>query len=181
MFLFTEKNLIDVYDAYLTHEEAGINPDNFVQIGTREGLYNFYEVIDEDLYNKTKIVDVVVQSVEERDSMIAEKRAIQETERAEYMAKQPEGRLDVLEDENATLFLMLMETVPEVSAVNDVYEMDEPSGASRMGRIGINLFGIAKRYYDKGIYSKANVRLFVIKNAISEEQYKEITGEDFVR
>ena len=36
-----------------------------------------------------------------------------------------------------------------------------------------------KRYYDIGIYSKADVAVFVVKGRITADQYKQITGEDF--
>ena len=38
------------------------------------------------------------------------------------------------------------------------------------------MFKIIKRYYDKGFYSKEDVKIFV-KNQITEEEYQEITGE----
>lgn len=41
------------------------------------------------------------------------------------------------------------------------------------------MFDIVKRYYDKGYYSKDNVKLFVKTGDITKEQYKEITGEDY--
>ena len=41
------------------------------------------------------------------------------------------------------------------------------------------MFKIVKRYYDKGIYSKENVAVFVASGKITAEQYKEITGEDY--
>ena len=40
------------------------------------------------------------------------------------------------------------------------------------------MFKIVKRYYDKGIYSKENVAVFVMSGKITAEQYKEITGEE---
>ena len=42
------------------------------------------------------------------------------------------------------------------------------------------MFKIIKRYYDRGIYSKENVRVFVESGKISKEQYKEITGEEYI-
>lgn len=36
---------------------------------------------------------------------------------------------------------------------------------------------IVKRYYDKGIYSKDDVRVFVRAGKITESEYEEITGE----
>ena len=40
-------------------------------------------------------------------------------------------------------------------------------------------FDAIKRYYDMGVYDKADVAAFVIKGRITAEQYKLITGEDF--
>ena len=42
------------------------------------------------------------------------------------------------------------------------------------------MFKIVKRYYDKGYYTKENVATFVKARKITAEQYKEITGEDYV-
>lgn len=41
------------------------------------------------------------------------------------------------------------------------------------------MFNIIKRYYDRGIYSKENVAVFMKSGKITKEQYKEITGEEF--
>ena len=41
------------------------------------------------------------------------------------------------------------------------------------------MFKIVKRYYDKGIYSKEDVAVFVKAGKITPEQYREITGEDY--
>jgi len=35
-----------------------------------------------------------------------------------------------------------------------------------------------KRFYDKGLYTKAQVHKFVEKGIITEEQYTEIVGDD---
>jgi len=42
-------------------------------------------------------------------------------------------------------------------------------------------FSAIKRYYDMGLYTKADVAFFVTKGKITAEQYKEITGEDLVQ
>lgn len=36
-----------------------------------------------------------------------------------------------------------------------------------------------KRYYDDGLWNKARVRNMVLKGVITEEEYWEITGEEF--
>lgn len=41
------------------------------------------------------------------------------------------------------------------------------------------MFGIVKRYYDRGIYSKEDAAVFVASGAITAEEYKSITGEDY--
>lgn len=41
------------------------------------------------------------------------------------------------------------------------------------------LYKTVKRYYDKGIYDADNVKTFVRAGKITEEEYKEITGEGY--
>lgn len=40
-------------------------------------------------------------------------------------------------------------------------------------------FATIKRNYDKGLWSKAMVKMAVRKGIITKEQFKEITGEDY--
>ena len=42
------------------------------------------------------------------------------------------------------------------------------------------MFSIVKRYYDKVIYSNEDVKKFVLAGKITPEQYKEITGEEYI-
>ena len=42
------------------------------------------------------------------------------------------------------------------------------------------MFTIVKRYFDKGIYTTESVGSFVRAGRLTEEQYKEITGEDYI-
>lgn len=44
----------------------------------------------------------------------------------------------------------------------------------------MNWFEKIKRYFDKDIYTKEQVKVFVVSGKITGEQYKEITGEDYV-
>ena len=44
----------------------------------------------------------------------------------------------------------------------------------------MNWFEKIKRYYDKGIYINDEVKVFVKGNKITEEQYKEITGDNYI-
>lgn len=44
----------------------------------------------------------------------------------------------------------------------------------------MNWFEKIKRYYNKGIYTNEEVKVFVKGNKITEEQYKEITGEEYL-
>lgn len=44
----------------------------------------------------------------------------------------------------------------------------------------MNWFSAAKRYYDLGFYTKDDVKKFVLYGKITPEQYKEITGDDYV-
>lgn len=41
------------------------------------------------------------------------------------------------------------------------------------------LFNTAKRYYDKGLYSKDDVAVFVRAGRLTLEEYVEITSEDY--
>lgn len=41
-------------------------------------------------------------------------------------------------------------------------------------------FKTVKRYYDKGYYSNEDVKIFVVGKKITEEEYKIITGVDYV-
>lgn len=42
------------------------------------------------------------------------------------------------------------------------------------------MFNIVKRYYDRGIYDKNDVKKFVLAGRLTAEQYTEITGETMV-
>lgn len=42
------------------------------------------------------------------------------------------------------------------------------------------MYKIVKRYYDKGIYGKDDVKKFVQAGKITEDEYKSIVGEDYV-
>jgi uncharacterized XkdX family phage protein len=41
-------------------------------------------------------------------------------------------------------------------------------------------YGIVKRYYDAGFYTKDQVKVFVQNGKITPQQYEEITGEPYV-
>lgn len=41
------------------------------------------------------------------------------------------------------------------------------------------MYKIVKRYYDKGIYSADDVKKFVEAGKITEEEYKDIVGENY--
>lgn len=42
------------------------------------------------------------------------------------------------------------------------------------------MYKVVKRYYDKGFYDKEDVKKFVRAGKITPEEYKEITGEEYV-
>lgn len=42
------------------------------------------------------------------------------------------------------------------------------------------MFKIVKRYYDRNIYSKEDVAKFVKAGKLTEEEYGQITGEDYM-
>ena len=41
------------------------------------------------------------------------------------------------------------------------------------------MFNLVSKYYRMGLYGKQNVAAFVVSGAITPEQYKEITGDDY--
>lgn len=41
------------------------------------------------------------------------------------------------------------------------------------------MYKIVKRYFDKGIYGKEEVAVFVRAGKLTTEQYQEITGEEY--
>lgn len=41
------------------------------------------------------------------------------------------------------------------------------------------MYKVVKRYFDRGIYSKEDVKTFVVAGKLTKEQYKEITGEAY--
>lgn len=41
------------------------------------------------------------------------------------------------------------------------------------------MYKMIKRYYDKGLYTNEEMKIFVNSNMITREQYKEITGVEF--
>lgn len=43
----------------------------------------------------------------------------------------------------------------------------------------MNWFNKVKKYYDKGIYSIEDVRVFVLSKKITAEDFKKITGQEF--
>lgn len=42
------------------------------------------------------------------------------------------------------------------------------------------MFKIVRRYYKKGYYSKDDVKVFVKVGDLTPEQYKQITGDDYI-
>ena len=44
----------------------------------------------------------------------------------------------------------------------------------------MNWFEKIERYYKNGLYKNEQVKIFVISKKITEEQYKEITNEDYI-
>lgn len=41
------------------------------------------------------------------------------------------------------------------------------------------LYNVVKRYYSKGFYTDDDVKVFVVAGKITNDEYKEITGEDY--
>jgi uncharacterized XkdX family phage protein len=49
-----------------------------------------------------------------------------------------------------------------------------------MNMIVFDWFKYIKKYYDEGIYTKDDVKVFVAQGYITADQYKQITGDDYV-
>lgn len=41
------------------------------------------------------------------------------------------------------------------------------------------MFKIVKRYYDMGIYTNDKVKVFVVANRLTAEEYRLITGDEY--
>lgn len=42
------------------------------------------------------------------------------------------------------------------------------------------MYRIVKRYFDKGLYNKEDVAVFVVAGKLSAEEFRKITGEEYV-
>ena len=49
-----------------------------------------------------------------------------------------------------------------------------------MNMINFDWFYFINKYYQEGIYTKDDVKTFVAAGHITEDQYKQITGDDYV-
>ncbi len=43
------------------------------------------------------------------------------------------------------------------------------------------MYQLIKRYYKMGLYTKESVAKFVVRGTLTEAQYREITGEEYVK
>lgn len=41
------------------------------------------------------------------------------------------------------------------------------------------MFKVVKRYYDMGLYTKENVKVFVVAGRLTAEDYRLITGDEY--
>lgn len=104
MFLYTNKDLVDILPLKeKTFVECGINVNNLEVIAIKEGTFAFLEVEDLEKYNNSKIEDLTVQTLEEREDLISKLKIIQEQEREEARKNTNEYKISVLEKENANL------------------------------------------------------------------------------
>ncbi len=91
MFLYTNKDLVDVLPLReKTFIECGINTNNLEVIAIKKGTFAFLEVEDLEKYNNSKLEDLTVQTLEERENLILELKAIQQQEREEAKIQQQE-------------------------------------------------------------------------------------------
>ncbi len=104
MFLYTNKNLVDVLPLReKSFVECGINVNNLEVIAIKEGTFAFLEIEDLEKYNNSKLEDLTVQTLEERENLISELKVIQQQEREEARKNTSEYKISVLEKENANL------------------------------------------------------------------------------
>lgn len=104
MFLYTNKDLVDVLPLRKkSFVECGINTNSLEVIAIKEGTFAFLEVEDLEKYNNSKIEDLTVQTLEEREDLISKLKLIQQQEREEARKNTNEYKISVLEKENATL------------------------------------------------------------------------------
>ena len=104
MFLYTNKDLVDVLPLReKSFVECGINTNSLEVIAIKEGTFAFLEVEDLEKYNNSKLEDLTVQTLEERENLISKLKIIQEQEREEARKNTNEYKISVLEKENATL------------------------------------------------------------------------------
>ena len=104
MFLYTNKDLVDVLPLReKSFVECGINTNNLEVIAIKKGTFAFLEVEDLEKYNNSKLEDLTVQTLEERENLISELKLIQGQEREEARKNTNEYKISVLEKENANL------------------------------------------------------------------------------
>lgn len=95
----------------------------------------------------------------------------------EYEDPKP-TRLDLLEDRNAKLIL---DQAHNLIRLNKLEEILKPStlDLKYSGSNINNWYEDIKIYYDKNNYKVEEMKLFVLSNMITEDQYKTITGLDY--
>ena len=104
MFLYTNKDLVDVLPLRKkSFKECGINTDTLEVICLKEGTFAFLEVENLEKYNNSKLEDLTVQTLEERQRLLEELRAKQEQEIEESMKNTNEYKISALEEENIKL------------------------------------------------------------------------------
>lgn len=104
MFLYTNKDLIDILPLReKTFVECGINVNNLEVIAIKKGTFAFLEVEDLEKYDSSKLEDLTIQTLEEREDLISKLKLIQEQEREEARKNTNEYKISVLEKENSNL------------------------------------------------------------------------------
>ena len=104
MFLYTDKDLVDILPIReKSFVECGINVNNLEVIAIKKGTFAFLEIENLEKYNNSKLEDLTVQTLEERENLISELKAIQQQEREEAKKNTNEYKISILEAENKSL------------------------------------------------------------------------------
>lgn len=141
-----------------------------------------YIVIDNNLY--TYLVDSLgslklkkdINLLTKKIYTIKDKNIFEYKNNMEYEDPKP-TRIDLLEDQNAKLILEQAHNsirLNKLEVILKPYTLDLKSSGSTN-----NWYEDIKIYYDKNNYNIEEMKLFVISNMITKDQYKTITGLDY--
>lgn len=153
MFLYTEKDLVDVLPLReKTFAECGINTTNIEVICLKEGTFAFLEVENLEKYNKYKLEDLVVQTLDEREQRISELKEKYDKEVEEAYKKTDKYKISVLENDikitQAAVDFILMSN-EKLNVLNIINLGDGNMGAyfaSRIMKKALKYEDVIKKY-----------------------------------